>query len=124
MSRFYLFDGDSPEDELTGWSVRPPALAVEVLSENDDVTKTLAKIGHYLKNGITVVCLVHCEARTATLFRPDTPEILLRGDQEITDGDALPGFSCKVADLFMLPGDRPPPPAPPQAAEEPQPPTS
>ncbi len=109
-------DGESD----TGWVETIPVLVVEVVSANDDPAVTDAKIREYLTNGVEVVWQVDCEERNVTVYRPDKPMEVIKQDGDLTGGDALPGLSIKVADLFRLPGDRPP--APP--ATPPQPPAA
>jgi len=81
----------------------PPRLAVEVLSPNDRADRTLRKLMDYLRNGVALVWLVDPEARTVTVYRPGAPPYELKEHEELTGHDVLPGFSCKVADLFYLP---------------------
>jgi Uma2 family endonuclease len=92
------------------WAEVTPILVAEVRSPNDKPNALIAKIGEYLKSGVKVVWLVDYEERDVSVHRPNTNPIVLKGDQELTGGEELPGFSCKVADLFKLPGDRSPPP--------------
>jgi Uma2 family endonuclease len=83
----------------------PPRLAVEILSPNDRANQVMRKITDYLQGGVALVWVVDPEAETVTIYQPDkTPRTRLR-DQEITGEDVLPGFSCKVADFFILPED-------------------
>lgn len=102
------------EDERTGWSTDPPILAVEVLSANDDVSQMPPKIDECLRAGVKVVWLADPEVKAVTVYRPKHHHTVLKGDAELTGGDELPGFSCKVSDFFRLPGDQAPtPPSPP-----------
>jgi Uma2 family endonuclease len=85
----------------------PPRLAVEVMSPNDRIGRVMAKITDYLRNGVTLVWLIDPEERNVTVYRPErTPEVL-RADRELIAEDVLPGFRCRVADLFFVAG-RPP----------------
>ena len=97
------------------WAETPPLLAVEVRSPNDRTNNLIAKIRDYLRNGVKVVWLVDYEDRTVSVFRVNmTPDVFIE-TQELTGGDDLPGFTCRVADFFRMPGERPAP-APPPAA--------
>jgi Uma2 family endonuclease len=91
-----------------------PRLAVEVLSPNDRADRITRKITDYLNNGVALVWLIDPEARTVTVYRRDRGPQLLEEDQELTGDDVLPGFRCRVADFFLLPGEQPAPPPKPE----------
>jgi Uma2 family endonuclease len=101
----YFTDVNRFEDITPKWAEVPPTLVAEIRSPNDKPISLIAKIGDYLKNGVKVVWLVDYEERTVAVFRPDvTPEVFSEA-QELTGGSELPGFSCRVSELFRLPGD-------------------
>jgi Uma2 family endonuclease len=85
----------------------PPILAVEVLSPSDKMPQVLRKINDYLGNGVKLVWLVDPEESSVWVFEPDMPSTEYRFDQELTGGAILPGFTCKVADFFFVPGKPP-----------------
>ncbi|MER3438302.1 MAG: hypothetical protein C4346_12355 [Chloroflexota bacterium] len=85
-----------------GFSRRVPDLVVEVASPSNSEAKILQKISIYLANGVRAVWLVRPGPRTVTIFRPDGPEVILTGDQELDGGDILPGFRLPIARLFRL----------------------
>jgi Uma2 family endonuclease len=85
----------------------PPRLAVEVLSPNDRALNFVRKINDYLKAGVSMVWAIDPETRTLTVYRPNQAQVVLDASQELTAEDVLPGFRCRVADFFTLPGDRP-----------------
>lgn len=85
----------------------PPLLAVEVLSPDDRADRITRKVTDYLRTGVAMVWLVDPAARTVTVYSSDSgPRLLGEGD-ELTAGDALPGFRCRVADFFLLPEQQP-----------------
>lgn len=84
----------------------PPRLAIEVLSPNDRASKVLRKISDYLRCGVELVWVIDPEIRTATVHQPGKPQVELDETQELTGADVLPGFRCRVADFFALPGDK------------------
>lgn len=113
----YCVDANQYDDVEPKWVEAPPVLAVEVLSPNDRMSEVNDKIEEYLRAGVKVVWLADPEVKTVTVYRPKHHHTVLKGDTELTGGDELPGFSCKVSDFFRLPGDRPtPPPAAPAAS--------
>ena len=94
----------------------PPRLAVEILSPNDRAKQVTRKITDYLNNGVELVWLLDPEDRIVTVYRPDKRPVILQPDQRLTAEPVLPGFECRVADFFRLPGERPePPPAGPKS---------
>jgi Uma2 family endonuclease len=96
----------------------PPVLAVEVLSPNDRADRVTRKIMDYLRNGVGLVWLIDPEARTVTVYLPDRAPCLVEEGQELDGGEALPGFRCRVAEFFLLPGEQ----AGPQPGPKPAPP--
>jgi Uma2 family endonuclease len=93
----------------------PPILAVEVLSPNDRADRVTRKIMDYLRNGVRLVWLVDPEIRTVTVYRPDSGPRLVEESEELDGGEVLPGFRCRVAEFFLLPGEQPEPkPTPPR----------
>jgi Uma2 family endonuclease len=96
------------------WAETPPVLVVEVRSPTDRPNTLIAKIRDYLRNGVKVVWLVDYEDRTVSVFRVNVTPDVFAESQELTGGDELPGFSCRVSEFFRMPGERPaqaPPPA-------------
>jgi Uma2 family endonuclease len=87
----------------------PPRLAVEVLSPNDKARQVTRKITDYLRNGVPLVWLIDPESRTVTVYCTDKGPILVEGDQYLEGGEVLPGFRCRAAELFALPGEPIPP---------------
>lgn len=78
----------------------PPDLAVEVLSPGDRRGDVRAKIKDYLFYGVKLVWLVDPEARTVTVYSGALRGTEYDESDTIDGGDVLPGFSCKVAELF------------------------
>ena len=70
------------------------------LSPDDRRKDVRAKIKEYLFYGIPVVWLVDLEARTVMVYRGTMRGVELDEDDTLDGGDVLPGFACKVADLF------------------------
>lgn len=110
----YCADANTYDEVEPKWAETPPILVVEVLSPDDKMSKVNEKIADYLKAGVKVVWLADPELKTVTVYRPARNHVVLKRADELAGGDELPGFTCKVADFFRLPGDPPalsPPPA-------------
>ena len=78
----------------------PADLAVEVNSPDDRQADVDRKVAEYLAAGFALVWVADPPTRTVRVHRPDTEPVLLSAADEITADPALPGFKCKVADLF------------------------
>jgi Uma2 family endonuclease len=86
------------------FSDKVPELVVEVLSPNDQTTKTNRRISQYLARGVPIVWLVDPEVHSVTIFRPDRAHVVLDETEEITGGEILPDLRIRVAEMFALPG--------------------
>src|SRR5580698_7045599 len=83
-----------------GYFEIPPDIAAEVLSPDDRRKDVRAKIKDYLFYGVALVWLVDPETRIVTVYRGNMKGVELDETETLDGGDVLPGFSCKVADLF------------------------
>ncbi len=90
------------DDLPTKWGNIPPRVAVEVLSPNDSARYITEKVTDYLENGVEVVWVIDPETKTVTIYSK-TGVKKLTEKNTLTGGEVLPGFRCKVADLFVLP---------------------
>src|SRR5262245_29590406 len=80
-----------------------PDLAVEVISPNDLAYEVDAKVGEFLAAGVRLVWVVNPEARTVEVHRPQGPGAILRDPADLEGEDVLPGFRCRVGELFLPP---------------------
>ncbi len=97
-------DAQTIEDMDQQYAARPPLLAVEVLSPDDRVNRTLRRITQMLHAGVAVVWLVDPEGRNVSVYRPGQDPLLVVEGQEVSGDPVLPDFRCPVADFFALPG--------------------
>jgi len=103
-----LFDESRRMEDLSPkFSEGVPRLVVEVLSPHDRLSKVNLRVSQYIKLGVALVWLVDPEARAVTVYQADKTHQVLDGTDELTGGDVLPDFRCKVADLFAMPGQAP-----------------
>jgi Uma2 family endonuclease len=105
------------DDLKVRYSDEPPALAVEVLSPNDRWGAVTRRITQFLQRGVALVWLVDPEGRTVTVYRNGQLPQVLEGEDELACEEVLPGFRCRTADFFYLPGEESPPPATPAAQQ-------
>jgi Uma2 family endonuclease len=62
-----------------------------------------AKARAWLAAGSLAVWVVDPVARTVTVYRaPTNIQVLSQGD-ELSGGDVVPGFSCRIGDIFSSP---------------------
>jgi Uma2 family endonuclease len=78
----------------------PPDLAVEVVSPGDSQSYVHRKVLHYLDHSVSLVWVVDPKTRTLTVYRSRHDASILGEAEEITGGDVLPGFSCRIAEFF------------------------
>lgn len=80
-----------------------PDLAVEVLSPNDLAYEVNAKVQDFLRAGVLLVWIIEPRMRTVQVYRPTGQAANLGENDELTGEDVLPGFRCRVGDLFLPP---------------------
>lgn len=102
-----FLENRSLKEMSSGYCERVPALIVEVRSPSDRDGKIVRRVEQYHRRGIPLVWVVDFEELIVTSYRPNEfPKVL--DETEILSGNGvLPDFSCKVADLFALPGSTP-----------------
>jgi len=79
----------------------PPDLAVEVVSPRDSQSYVHRKVLHYLDHGVALVWIVDPKTRTVTEYRSRREVRILAEAEQITGGDVLPDFSCRVSEFFQ-----------------------
>ncbi len=89
-----------PVFPMTGYPGEVPDLAIEVLSPGDVYRVMFTKVNEYLRSGVRMVWVIIPEDRSVGVFTGPTKQILLGEADTLDGGGVLPGFSCRVADLF------------------------
>ena len=111
-----LFSAPRPPDIRKGWPTVPPVLVAEVVDRVSDYSHVMSKVPYYLAFGVDLVWIVKPAIKCVEIHRlPDQPMPFdryqwsiagylngaIRGQHDLLEGgDVLPGFSCKVSDLF------------------------
>jgi Uma2 family endonuclease len=90
----------SIEHLLEGFLTIAPDLVVEVISLRDLAGELDWKVEEYLAAGVPLVWVIDPEAQLVIIHRHDGSVTKLRRNDELTGENILPGFKCKVADLF------------------------
>ena len=78
-----------------------PDLVVEILSPTNTRREVAEKIDIYIRYGTRLVWVVNIPSLKIVAHRPDVPPVTLSADDLLDGGDVLPGFSCRVGDLFV-----------------------
>lgn len=86
--------------DAEGFVPGAPDLAVEVISPNDTATEVEEKVAEWLQYGTQLVWIVNPKRRTVTVYQAPNHITRLSEADALDGGDAVPGFSCAVADIF------------------------
>jgi Uma2 family endonuclease len=78
-----------------------PDLAVEVLGPDETYSEVEEKIDDWLDAGSRAVWIVNPERRRVTVYRSMTDVTRLSEGDELDGGDVVPGFRCKVSEIFV-----------------------
>lgn len=84
----------------TYWSGAPD-LAVEVLSPSDRDIEVKEKTAEWLANGARAVWLGDPKRRSVTVYRSANDVTTLTETDELDGQDVVPGFRCRVAEIFV-----------------------
>ncbi len=84
-----------------GYGAGSPDLAIEVLSPDDTTRKVEKKTADWLAGGAREVWNVNPRTRTVTVHRSTGDVIVLHEDDELDGGALLPGFRCRVSEIFV-----------------------
>jgi Uma2 family endonuclease len=78
-----------------------PDLAVEVISPGDTYTEVEEKVNDWLNAGTRMVLVLNPRTRTVTVYSSHTDVVRLTDSDALGGGELLPGFTCRVAELFV-----------------------
>ncbi len=87
-----------PEDAF--WP-GPPDLAVEVISPSDTTGEIDDKVKAWLDAGSAMVWVVNPKWRSVTVYRSATDIKTLTENDELSGEDVLPGFRCRLREIFV-----------------------
>ena len=77
-----------------------PDLVVEIASPHDRPGQIAEKLGEWLAAGAQLVWWVYPERREVVEHRPGVAPRTFAEADTLDGGDVVPGFRCRVADLF------------------------
>lgn len=81
------------------WEI-PPDLAIEVISPNDVWEKVNEKVREYFAAGVQQVWLISQLQQQVLIYDSPTKIGIVTTEEELTS-ELLPGFRCRVAELFQ-----------------------
>ena len=82
------------------FGVNTPDLCVEIISPSEKRDQMARKVQEYFDGGATQVWHVFPERQEVVVFTSPTEMQTLGADGVLDAGGLLPGFSCRVSDLF------------------------
>ncbi|MDQ3804313.1 MAG: Uma2 family endonuclease [Acidobacteriota bacterium] len=85
---------------MKGFREGAPDLAVEVMSPGDTPKEVTEKAGKWLAAGALAVWVVNPKRRTVTVYRSLKDATTLTEADELDGGEVVPGFRCRVSELF------------------------
>jgi Uma2 family endonuclease len=77
-----------------------PDFVAETLSPSDTAVEVEEKIASWLAAGVRAALVVNPAARTVTLHRPPADISRLTDADELDLTDVIPGFRCRVSEIF------------------------
>ncbi|HSF33712.1 MAG TPA: Uma2 family endonuclease [Candidatus Tectomicrobia bacterium] len=77
-----------------------PDIAVEVISSGDTYTEVEEKVNDWLDAGTRMVLVLNPRTRTVTVYTSHSGVARLTEADILDGGEVLPGFTCRVAELF------------------------
>lgn len=78
-----------------------PDLAVEVVSPGDTYSEVEEKVEEWLAAGARAVWVLNPKWRGVSVYRSMTDVTRLSEDDELDGGEVVPGFRCKVSEIFV-----------------------
>jgi Uma2 family endonuclease len=77
-----------------------PDLAVEVIAPGDTAEDIESRVADFLGAGTKLVWVLYPATASVWVIRKDGSGARLKGTQELTGEDVIPGFACQVQALF------------------------
>jgi Uma2 family endonuclease len=83
-----------------GYAELAPDLVAEILSPDDRPGEVLTKVGEWLDAGVSLVWVIDPDRRTAIVYRSDVSVTTIAASGDLAGESVLPGFSCRLTELF------------------------
>lgn len=99
----FVRSGRLPNDEPPdGFMLIRPDLAVEIASPNDLAEELETRLMDYFRIGVPLLWVIYPRTRCVRVLRPDGTGRQLAETEELTGEEVLPGFACRVQQLFTF----------------------
>ncbi len=98
---FVKIDRLKSEEIRDGWLRVVPDLVVEVVSPHDLSYEVEEKIEMFRRAGVPLIWIVIPPTRSVRVIRADGSSSLIGEGDELLGEGVVPGFACRVADLFL-----------------------
>jgi len=97
----FLARGRLPDEKLfRGHSKVAPDLTFEIVSPDDLAEELNDKVVEFLGAGVRLLWVVYPASRTVHVFRLGGGSACLSEADQLSGEDVIPGFLCRVADVF------------------------
>ncbi len=93
-----------PEGKPEGKWPMAPDLAVEIILPGDLFEEVISKVKDYFAGGVRQAWLISPEHKTVIIHHSPTQTTILSEEDEPISEDLLPGFRCRISELFQPPG--------------------
>ena len=97
---FFAAGNYPAEPGARGYAEAIPDLVVEIASPNDSAREVEDKARMWLSFGVRLVWVAYPDTRSVVAHPLGGEARALGADDTLDGGDVLPGFSCKVGDVF------------------------
>ena len=85
---------------VQGYAEIVPDLVIEVKSPSDSVRDVTDKARMWLSYGVRLAWVLHPDRRSVDVHSRDHAVVTVTDGNTLSGGDVLPGFECKVSDIF------------------------
>ncbi len=90
-----------PKSEPLSFLRQAPDLAIEIVSPSDRLPEVRNKVAMFLAAGVEQVWVVNPATQSVTVFHHGGAPRVLRDVDTLDGGAILPGFTLRVADIFI-----------------------
>ena len=90
------------EADAGGFPHFAPDVAIEVVSPSNTAAELDRKTAEYFANGARAVWIADPGPRTVAIRRPGMPEQVYQGDAMLYGDPEIPGFACRVSEIFAV----------------------
>ena len=90
------------DEDAGGFPHFAPDVAIEVVSPSNTPAALSRKTAEYFANGASAVWIADPGPRIVTVRRPGMPEQVYAGDAMLYGAPEIPGFACRVSEIFAV----------------------